>query len=341
MRGPPLPLLITGVAGVAGYNALHYFQARYPGSVVGIRPKNNWPLQGRGLEVCDAEDYDTLAWLFDKYHFAAVLNCGGNCALKHCELDPDVAWRMNVEAVRNLLQVIDGRDVRLVHLSIDLVFSGLGEGGYVERDRTDPVTVYGKSMAVAEELILAAEPRACLLRISLPMGISFNGHAGAIDWIQSRFKQGRPATLYYDEIRTPTYTDCLNETCEAVLTGSLSGLYHAGGPRTLSLYQIAQVVNRLGGYDPRLLMGIPRREAGPVPPRAGNVSMNSAKLASALGCEPFDPWPLYGEHVPTHRHWHHERTADVPGSPAFLAEVLYHNPRRRQTWTWLQERTAG
>ena len=36
------------------------------------------------------------------------------------------------------------------------------------------------------------------------------GHAGAIDWIQSRFKKGRPATLYFDEVRTPTYTDCLN-----------------------------------------------------------------------------------------------------------------------------------
>ena len=34
----PLPLLITGVTGVAGYNALHYFQELYPGQVMGIRP---------------------------------------------------------------------------------------------------------------------------------------------------------------------------------------------------------------------------------------------------------------------------------------------------------------
>lgn len=337
----PLPLLITGIAGVAGYNALRYFQALYPGRVIGIRPRNNWPLHGPGVEVCDAEDYDTLARLIDEYGFAAVLNCGGNCALKHCELDPRVAWQMNVESVRSLLQAIDGRDVRLLHLSIDLVFSGGGEGGYVERDRTDPVTVYGKTMAVAEELILAADPRVCILRISLPMGVSFNGHAGAIDWIQSRFKHGRPATLYFDEIRTPTYTDCLNEVCEAVLASSLRGLYHAGGPRRLSLYQIAQIVNRIGGYDPELLMGMPRREAGPMPPRAGNVSMNSTKLSSALGYDPFDPWPLHEEHVPTHRRWHFERTADIPGSPGLLAEVLYCNPRRRSSSPATHRRTAG
>ena len=103
-------------------------------------------------------------------------------------------------------------------LSCDLVFSGAdGRGGYVETDATDPVTVYGRTMAAGEEAILAADPAACILRISLPMGVSFSGHAGAIDWIASRFKKARPATLYFDEIRTPTYTDCLNRLCETML----------------------------------------------------------------------------------------------------------------------------
>jgi dTDP-4-dehydrorhamnose reductase len=239
-----------------------------------------------------------------------------------------MAWRINVEGVRNLLAVIAGRDVRLVHLSIDLVFSGTRSGGHVEEDATDPVTVYGKTMVEAERAILAADPAACILRISLPMGVSFNGHAGAIDWIQSRFKKSKPATLYFDEIRTPTYTDCLNELCESVLASDLSGLYHAGGPRRLSLYQIAQIVNRVGGYDADHLRGCPRVQAGPVPPRAGNVSMDSGKLAAALGYRPFDPWPLEQKYVPTHPDWHRE--SDWQGSPELLAESLYRNPSRQQ-----------
>ena len=86
-------------------------------------------------------------------------------------------------------------------------------------------------MVSAEQLLADWMPEACILRISLPMGVSFNGHAGAIDWIQSRFKKGRPATLYFDEVRTPAYTDCLNRLYERVLASDLSGLYHAGGPR--------------------------------------------------------------------------------------------------------------
>jgi dTDP-4-dehydrorhamnose reductase len=325
----PLPLLITGIAGVAGYNALHYFRARYPGQVIGIRQRDNWRMTGDGIVACDAEDREGLARLFDEHDFAAALDCAGNCALKSCELDPRMAWRVNVEGVESLLSVIAGRDVRLVHLSIDLVFSGNRAGGYTEEHPTDPVTVYGKTMAVAEELLQIHRPEACSLRISLPMGVSFNGHAGAIDWIQSRFKQGKPATLYFDEVRTPTYTDCLNELCEAVLASDLAGVYHAGGPRRLSLYQIAQIVNRVGGYDPRLLMGIPRRQAGPMPPRAGDVSLDSSKLAAALGYQPFDPWPLDDDLVPTYNDWHLDRTGGH-GSRELLAEVLYRNPARKR-----------
>lgn len=320
---PRLPLLITGVAGVAGYNALDYFQAKYPGQVVGIRQEDNWPLTRPGVEACNAEDRDTLLRLFDRYEFRSVLNCAGNCALRACELDTRLAWRTNVEGLLNILSIIADRDVRLVHMSVDLVYAGREQGGYSEGELPDPVTVYGKTMIAGEQLLVDWMPKACTLRISLPMGISFNGHAGAIDWIQSRFQKGRPATLYFDEVRTPTYTDCLNQVFESVLASDLSGLYHAGGTRRLSLYQIAQVVNRVGGYDPDLLMGCPRIEAGPMPPRAGNVTMNSDSLAGALGRDPFDPWPLDEAHVPTEERWHYEGER---GSPELLEKVLYRNP---------------
>lgn len=326
----PLPLLITGVAGVAGYNAFHYFSEKYPGQVIGTRRVDNWPLQGDNIEPCDAHDGETMARLFDKYRFRSVLNCEGTCKLKSCELDPDNARRINVESVHALLGTLSP-DIRLVTLSIDLVYSGAdGKGGYVEDDPTDPVTVYGRTMVEAEDIFQRERPDACILRISLPMGVSFNGHAGAIDWIQSRFKKNLPATLYYDEVRTPTYTDCLNRVFEAALADDdLAGIYHAGAAQRLSLYQIAQIINRVGGYRPEHLMGCLRHEAGPIPPRAGNVTMDSSKLANALGYQPFDPWPLYDELIPTHRDWHRERPAGENGSPEYLAEILYNNPNRQ------------
>jgi dTDP-4-dehydrorhamnose reductase len=324
----PLPLLVTGVAGVAGYNAFHAFRQRYGEAVLGQRPVNNWRLRGPGIVACNLEDTESVRRLVQCHGFRSVLSCGGSCALKSCELDPEMAHRVNVFALQNLLDAFDDQPVRLVHLSIDLVFSGNRNGGYVETDPVDPVTVYGRTMADGEDLIRSRRPDACILRISLPMGISFNGHAGAIDWIQSRFAAGRPATLYFDEVRTPTYVECLNRVFARALAAPLSGTFHAGGPRRLSLYQIAQVVNRVGGYDPRLLRGCMRIEAGPVPPRAGNVTLDSSKLARSLGDSLFDRWPLDDTHFPDHPEWHFERDAAVAGSRELLRQSLYSKPHR-------------
>src|SRR6478736_3546044 len=94
-RVPPLPILVTGVAGVAGYNAFHYFRRKFGKQVIGIRRKDNWPLKGEGIVACDGDDREMLAQLFDKYQFAAVLNCEGTCKLKSCELAPQMAERVN------------------------------------------------------------------------------------------------------------------------------------------------------------------------------------------------------------------------------------------------------
>ncbi len=332
---PRLPLLITGITGVAGFNALRYFGRRYPGQVVGIRPRRTWRFAGDGIVGLDIEDHQGLRALFRTYRFQSVLNCIGNCALKSCELDPAMARQLNVKSATAIVENSLKHGSRLVHLSSDLVFSGslrvqpggtLQEGQYVETDPVDPVTVYGKTMVESEAVVREADPAAAIVRISLPMGRSFNRHAGAIDWIQSRFRHARPATLYFDEVRSCTYTDDLNRVFERFLAGTMSGLYHLGGPRAITLYQIAQIVNRVGGYDPALLKGCPRLAAGPIPPRAGNVSMCSQNLIDLLGRNPFQPWPVGEELFPTDRRWHFTRPGEAPGSFQQIVERLYHYP---------------
>ncbi len=322
---PPLPMLVTGIAGVPGYNAFHYFRRRYGDQVLGIRQSSMWPLSGEGIVACDVEDKAAVERLWDEHQFASLLNCAGSCRLKSCELDPQMAHRLNVTGTENLIACAKKHNAQVIHLSIDLVFAGRNGGGYCENDQPNPVTVYGAKMVEGERVVINSRPDACILRISLPMGISFNGHAGAIDWIASRFKQDKPATLYFDEVRTPQYTDCLNRLLARLLARPLSGIFHAGGPRRLTLYEIAQIVSVAGGYDPELLKGCPRIEAGPMPPRAGNVTLDSSKLTESLGYDPFDPWPHHENLVPDHQQWHYQRD-HVQGSEHTVHRLLYQNP---------------
>ena len=281
-EAPPLPLLVTGVSGVAGYNAWRSLRAKFGEQVWGLRQASNWRLDTRGVLACDVEDLVGLRRLFAEHRFAAVLDCGGNCALRSCELDPGMAWRINYESVVNLVTVLREFPARLVRLSIDLVFAGRCDGNYRENDETDPVTIYGKSMAAAEQWLLQSAPETCIARISLPMGPSPNHHAGAIDWIQSRFRQNKAATLYFDEVRTPTYTDCLTHVSCVLLRSSLGGISsNERGPL---------VRNLIGG----LPFTLTTEKSRPLSVASFSETRRPSRMAcaSALFMVLFSSWPI-------------------------------------------------
>lgn len=116
---PPLPMLVTGIAGVAGYNAFHYFRRLYGDQVIGVRQPSMWPLQGEGIVACEVEDESDVRRLWDKYGFASLLNAAGSCKLKSCELDHAMAHRLNVLGSQNMIRCAAAVDVPAIHLSID------------------------------------------------------------------------------------------------------------------------------------------------------------------------------------------------------------------------------
>ncbi len=320
------PILVLGLPGVPGFNAFFYLRELYPGQTFGLAPPQSAELAapgdsfGPGLVWADPEKPEEVAALFDRHSFRTVVDASGWCALKPCELDPALGRRLNVGIGAVAMLEAKRRGARLIRLSTDLVFDGIpyqrdGEtvsGGYRESDPVSPVTVYGKLMVEAEDLIMAEYPQAAILRIALPMGPSLNGHAGAVDWIESRFRKGKPATLYFDEVRSNLYVQDMSRVIAAFCGNAERGIWHVGGPLPLSLYNIAQILNRLGNYPPELLMGCLRAAAGPLPPRAGNVGMDTSRLRSLLGEDAVRPWPVDAGMVPNDREWHARRPEPYP-----------------------------
>ena len=72
----------------------------------------------------------------------------------------------------------------------------------------------------------------------------------------------------------------------------------------MSLYNVGQIVNAVGGYPAELLDGVPRVEGGPMPPRVGDISINSEKLYKLLPPGFIKPWPAFDWLVPDSFDWH-------------------------------------
>ena len=297
---PPTKLLITGVAGVPGFNAWLFFRKLYGDGVIGLLPGHRSAQISAGLMALDEENPGEVfrSW-FAAQSFTHVLDASGWCALKACELDPARGRRLNFDFGLGIAEMCADRNIRLLRLSTDLVFSGSPRpgkpepalGGYREEETVTPVTVYGRLMAEAEAAILACHPAATVLRLPLPMGPSLNGHAGAVDWIAGRFRRGLPATLYFDEVRSCLYVQDANRLFDELIRRDAGGIFHAGGPRDVTLFEIASHIHSRGGFAPELLRGCSRAEAGPLPPRAGHVGLDSSKLRALLPEWVPRPWP--------------------------------------------------
>jgi dTDP-4-dehydrorhamnose reductase len=315
------PLLITGLPGVPGFNSFFYFRKKYGAAVIGIKPAHTVELDYPGVYGISAEHEDALERLFATYKFKTVIDASGCCALKSCEYNAPMAELVNCSFGTCISIAAQKFGAQLIRFSTDLVFDGTGEGMYTEEHALSPITVYGKTMARAEYAIVEQCPQTAILRIPLPMGPSLNGHAGAVDWIEHRFARGKPATLYYDEVRSNLYIQDILSVLEFFIDNFQPGIFHLGGPLPLSLYEIGQVINKLGNYPAALLNGCWRREAAPIPPRVGNVTMDSTNIMQILPSGTIQPWPLDEQYLPSGRDWHSVRTAPYP--PSALKSALY------------------
>ncbi len=304
-----LPVLVLGISGVPGFALFRHFKKLFPGNVYGVRAVKTLSVQGDGVLPIDAEDTERLTQTFEKYHFGTVIDAGGNCALKACELNTERSRLLNCLQGLDAARLAKRFGSDLVRLSTDMVYESDLERAYLESDEKKPIHNFGKHMAEAEDRIPDIFPEVVILRVPLPMDYAPGGDAGAIDWISHRFRPGRPATLFWDEYRNPVHGNDLCRVVDFILRFPVpAGVYNCGGPRLISLYQTAQLVNAVGCYPPELLHGCDRVEAGPMPPRVGKLEMDSSKLTSLLPPGMIRPWVLDDRLFPVSRDWH--RTVD-------------------------------
>jgi dTDP-4-dehydrorhamnose reductase len=332
-------VVVTGLAGVPGWALFRHLHTIYPTQVFGVAPEHNTHCNHDGVWYCNAENVLTLRSQIQALPapLYAIVDASGNCALRACECAPEQSALLNCKQGLDFAQLASEFGAQYIRISSDLVFSGArpqGSAPYVETDPIDPVTKYGLHLSMSEQAALELYSKTRILRIGLPMEYSPNGVAGAVDWIGWRFSKNRPATLYFDELRSNLFA---YDLCQIVLLALQypdflePGIYHCGGPRPLSLYQIGQIINVCGNFDPNCLLGCMRIEAGPMPPRAGDVTMNSSKLLQALQklatkhrAEPFAlrAWPADPLLLPNNKNWHFEFDRSILGGRDLLQALL-------------------
>lgn len=248
---------------------------------------------GSNIHSCCITDEDRLQNFKKTFCPTHVIHCAGVCDLDVCEERPAWAYAMNATGSKVVADVF-GEQARIIYMSADLVFSGNNapEYGYNESCIPDPLSVVGKTMAAAESEILKCD-NSCVIRLGLPIGQSVTATKGAVDFIAGRLSKRLPVSLFYDEYRSCILCSDIVKAIQKVLKADLRGIWHMGGPRKYSLYDIGDKVCARNGFDPFYLKGQMRKDEKCGPPRMGDVSLDSSRIQKELGIEFLDPFEDY------------------------------------------------
>jgi dTDP-4-dehydrorhamnose reductase len=278
-------VLATGVTSIHGWPIFKKLQSHLPADrLFGIRPPQmKIPDNDNVASVC-MTDLHSLAGIRDSFRPTHVIHAAGVCDLDICEERPGYAHDINVGGARNIVDVFGACGCAIMYLSADLVFSGRNPPpeGYAESDKPDPISVVGKTYVLAEREVMRS-PVWSIIRLGLPMGDSIQGKKGAIDFIEGRLKRNLPMSLFHDEWRSCVCCDELANIVLELLSRSVRGLYHLGGPFPVSLFDIGKRILEKGNYNKDALRIWSRHDDINGPPRIGNVHLNSRKTESLIG----------------------------------------------------------
>jgi dTDP-4-dehydrorhamnose reductase len=276
----PKTLLLTGATGFLGRRLA-------PGLAASWRVvRASRTAEGADSVRLDLEDPDSVSRAFDAVRPAAVVHSGAVAGPDDCERDPERARRVNVDASRLVAELCGRSGARLAHLSTDLVFDG-EKGWYAEDDAPRPISAYGRSKLAAEEAVLSSAPGACVLRVASVYGRPLGTRACYIDELRAALSRGEPIAAFVDQWRTPTAGDQLPEVLLRLLADpDLEGVFHWGGADRVTRHESALLVCRAFGYDERLVRQARAADKRFLAPRPRDTSLDSARLAGALGLAP-------------------------------------------------------
>lgn len=214
----------------------------------------------------------------------AVVHCAALPTIEACLAAPERAQALNVGVPRKLAQLCFHLGAKLVHLSTDTVFDGVA-GGYQPTDRPAPLNLYGETKAAAEtEVLRFGREHAAVVRTSPIIGNSLGGDRGLHERLFVSWKDGRPTSLFTDEIRQPVEVSNLADvTIELCERANLSGLYHWAGTEALSRHEIGLRIARHFGLDADgLVRPIARADVPSTASRPRDLSLRLHPLAGKL-----------------------------------------------------------
>lgn len=196
------------------------------------------------VDVCNRTAVDQA---YEELTPDVVFNCAAFHNVDLCESEPEQAWRVNVEAVRQLAM----RGVPLVHISTNYVFDGRREEPYAEGDLPAPRSIYGLSKLAGEYAALAYGPRSLVVRSAGLYGLAGSANKGGnfVQRMLARARETGSLRMVADQRLQPTFTSDLARAIVAAVEQGASGVVHLTASGACSWFEFTEAIMQEAGLE--------------------------------------------------------------------------------------------
>ena len=219
--------LVTGAKGQLGYDCVRELKKRGFQDVIAIDKDD--------LDLTNEQDVRSF---FLSVRPDVIIHTAAWTSVDLAEKHEAQVRRINVDAVQYIAALAEIIKAKLVYISTDYVFPGIGDKFYDVNDKTGPLNVYGKSKLDGEKCAKMCK-KTYIIRVSWVFGINGN------NFVKTMLKIGKTnkeVSIVCDQIGSPTYAyDLSRLICDMIETDQY-GLYHATNEGVCSWAQFAEEI---------------------------------------------------------------------------------------------------
>lgn len=236
-------ILVTGSSGQLG-QSLKMITKEYP----------DYDFIFAQREQLDLSNGKSITEFFKQNKFDLIINCAAYTAVDKAESEPELADKINHQAVKQLAELAQQHNTRLIHISTDYVFNGTQYRPYIETDNVAPQSVYGETKLKGEQALLAIMPNNALI-IRTSWVYSEYGN----NFVKTMLRLGKERdalNVIFDQVGTPTYAHDLAQAIMAIVNNHTfkqanvnSEIYHYSNEGVCSWYDFAKTIFELNNVS--------------------------------------------------------------------------------------------
>ncbi len=237
-------IIVTGSNGLLGQKVtdLSIQDSEIELIATSVGPNRHNLKDGYRYEELDVLDLDRLNELVARYQPDSIIHTAAMTNVDACEAERTKCYALNVQSVKNLVDVCQRRDIQLIHLSTDFIFDG-EDGPYTEEAEPNPLSYYGETKLESELILKNSSCHWAILRTIIVYGIVNDmSRSNIVLWAKGALEKGEPINVVNDQWRMPTLAEDLAACCLLAVKKNASGVFNVSGKDLMSILEIVERV---------------------------------------------------------------------------------------------------